>query len=301
MPIFPNTTSIAINHPILGYGTTPSEIGPMSIELALWLKDRLELVNFKKMSKDLEHAEFMEKSFQRQESHEWDLRCRLAGVRGYTHPLCNEIADFTPLGLQLAERVSTYLTESTDALQENPQVTDPDLWTKTEDVFLMGNITIRQAAMLKVLLSAINEAEQTNRTELDEQFRSAGAAERVKEEDIVRQARQSAKEAKEAGIGTFLNIFAERQTFNVPQAFQAKVYGYAIDPTNPMGHGPSVAFVPTAMFGHRARVDLKNLVKYGLVDMKAYITGVRGRPKHLVRVSTPGSIVVKDLTAKGII
>jgi len=60
-------------------------------------------------------------------------------------------------------------------------------------------------------------------------------------------------------------------------------------------------FVPTSILEQKSRNDLKVLVKLGLVDLKAVAAGVRGRPKHIVRVNDIGRIMVEDLTARKLI
>jgi len=60
-------------------------------------------------------------------------------------------------------------------------------------------------------------------------------------------------------------------------------------------------WVPTSTFAQNTRNDLTQLLKYGLVDMRAWHTGGRGRARHVIRPSTIGRILLKDLEKEGII
>lgn len=298
MPIYPNSRFIPINHPILGKGLLPSRIGPMSVELAKWLKFRLDWQKQQEEGNSLGAERTSSYYFKNPETHEWNMRCMLASIRAYKPELCTELGYLTPTGRTLAELVFELFQEKGSLVTSDANMFKSETWTKTDQVFIMGQITIRQAAMLKLLWTACLDAEQTNREELDEEFRSWQTIERRDEEakaasraQLVKDIREDIKEA--GGPETYLDVLFERELHNEPQSFQARVIG---------GHGQErKAFVPTAIFGQRARNDLTNLIRYGLVDLKAVATGLRGRPKHIVRVSQPGQVVVTDLTNEHLI
>lgn len=286
----PNGRNIAVNHTYLGKGLTPGRIGPMSMEMCIWLDARIGFQTFLSANPDQEIAQRMFSGHFAGEHHEWDIRCRLAGSRGYEpSPLCEPSGTLTPYGYEIAFLCQSHIQDNMDIIGIHPEILDEEKWTKTVDVFLMGGLTKRQASMLKLLYFAIIDAERTNRLELDERFQSYRKQQELKADTNV--GLEFLPDLVSAS-GT-VDLFAERDARNVSQDFQAIMYG-AENTTRK-------AFVPTAMFGQKARTDLNTLIKYGLVDMRAYVSGVRGRPKHVVRVSPPGAVVVNDLMLQELI
>jgi hypothetical protein len=297
MPIYPNPSKIFINHPILGKGDIPERIGPMSTELAIWLESKT------RYAIDIESGDALDKKmaisalnkFSDPKTHDWNMRCLLAATRGYLPLLCTPSGQLSTMGRVLGEMLVKIIQEHRPELRDIGFYRSEE-WTQTDHVIVHGNISVRQAAMLKVIEMACLEADRNKREELDKEYLSARSAERQAEETKNQEMQEMVKDMDLSKAGEqerILEVMFERDSHNIPQSMQARLVG---------GYGPDrLAYVPTAMFGQRARNDLTNLVRYGLVDLKAVANGLRGRPKHIVRVSPPGSVIVADLVEQGII
>jgi hypothetical protein len=281
-------------------GDIPERIGIMSTELAIWLEAKTRYAIDLEIGDDLD-KQLAQKALNRfgdAKTHNWNMRCLLAATRGYLPVLCDPVGSLSPTGRVIGEFLVNLFKDIRPDLVDSGFFKS-ETWTKTDQVIAHGNISVRQATMLKVIHLACLEAEYLKREELDKEYISSRNAERVGIEDTKDRDAKGAIKAMNLPKTTgsdqerILELMFERDSQNVPQSMQARLVG---------GYGPDrQAYVPTAMFGQRARNDLTNLVRYGLVDLKAVANGLRGRPKHIVRVSPTGLVVVTDLSERGII
>jgi hypothetical protein len=281
MPIFPNNRDISVFHPILGRGEEPTRLGDMSHELAQWLKWKLDEHNA--ISEDQSEIHNFARFFRQSDIQAFNTRSHISAARGYNPVLALDSGQLTQPGIERARLASAVIALGIG--QNVNSILKPSELEYTEDVFITGNITIRQAALLEAAHNAIIEAEELDRRELDKEFKTflqgyKGDNPHIPSED---------HEEPELEL---TELFKIRSFTNTTQPVQAITYNV----------GPSrEGYVPTAIFGQKARNDLKNLVKYGLVDLRAQAQGVRGRPKHVFRVSPTGLVVVKDLSRQNII
>ena len=144
---------------------------------------------------------------------------------------------------------------------------------QADEILLNATIPVRSLRMLQKLSTGIAEAEQAHT--------QGKLAKTIIPEE----------KDKKPHVGV-MSIKDTRSHVATPnQAFLPEIYQV------PTG---TQAFVPTATFGQKARTDLRYLIRYGMVELKAYVTG-RGRPKHIIRVSTPGERILLDLQKQGLI
>jgi len=317
MPIFPNEHSIVISNPYLGKGTTAFQIGQISTELFLWLRAKFQqeqaLAKAEQTTNDPKVGQlaFTGQSLSKA-IHDFNMRSLLSAVKSYDPPLATLTHPLPGIVGRLTQQGETYANLVQDCIYENllgrPDIEEIALnqasWTQADHVFVNGEISLRQARMLQLLQRAVYDAEQTNRKELDERFKaklhlSPGYSDKETEKaEGDEETESEGKDPDEPNLqildvvgNSLLDLMINQQRANDTQDFQAIVLDLGLDQRSNIRQ----AFVPTAIFGTRARTDMKNLTKYGLVDLKAYATGNRGRPKHIVRVSPTGAIVLDHL------
>jgi len=321
MAVISTSRSVTIYAPTFEREPIKSQVPNMSMELAVWLTHKLGVVESRRADGYMLEARLM--AFHSPKTHNWNQRCKLAASRTYSPELADSDGELTPFGLTTAEQLrEMFMSADREEFERGIRVTswdtdndvttilsttkaqESEFWTKAEHCFLSGSLSVRQLKMLEMLLKATEEAEQLNREELDEKFRSVKTAEAPDPDDL-----ENIGVIRPNQIANMIvDIGTQREAMNTPQAFQAKMFDIhsstqmSVEMNQELERAPlRLAFVPTAMFGQKARNDLVQLERYGLVDLKAYITGHRGRPKHMVRVSTTGEITVRDLRRLGVL
>lgn len=276
---------IRVNHDLLGKGELAFQLGQMSTEFAIWLKAKIEYVRAGHDETDIKLSSTKLRN--------WDYRCRRAATRGYAQPYSDDRGALTELGQTMANYAKQKIALHHDHLEEIHAL-EPDAWTTADDALIIASFTIRQASMLKLLYNAILDAERTNRTSLDDSFhnprKDAIPAHALYEGQVRKEARQHQQI-------TLLDTFEQMQKTELSQEFQAIMIDLDADATAQSRQ----AWVPTFIFGHKARNDLKTLIRFGMVDVKQMFGTGRGRPRHVVRVSPPGIVVVNHLIRKNMI
>ncbi len=323
MPLWVTSRTIAIAHPILIREILARDIGQISLELMEWLKDKLYLQEAIEAGHDNTVGERI-RGFRDYKVQDWNDRCLLAAMRGYRPTFVDSRGELTKAGMDKAQMIRDFYIDAINWQRDHPpqipsdydpariipmdelpiaRMAEKQFWTKAEHCFLSMEITKRQYSMLRMLQKALAEAEATNRTRLDEKYMSARSAQMLDElgqidENLASQEEVARLNALRA-TNTVTSIFDEIASLGVSQSFQAVMlnahpeYDY-LTPDLSRPKPKLEPYVPTAMFGQRARNDLNVLVKYGLVDLKAFHTGVRGRPRHIVRVSEVGTVLIND-------
>ena len=308
MPVLHDTKTIIISHPIAGLGPQPAQLGPMSLELALWLKYRLEEFLAHSTYDHLEAAQ-LANFFQSPDVHEWNVRCILAGTRGYKTKLCAETGKLSEYGLTIAKTATEIIDQTERELfKSDPTGVAPKnfknwrTWKSADELFISANFSVRQARMLKLMLDAITEAERLNKQHLVYDWTKISTNDEIAgngTEPLPVSQKPQTDEDDQNGetrllppVSELTDILSYKSHHIENQPFEA------ITLMSDIGRR---GFVPTAIFGQKARNDMKMLTKYGLVDIKAYAHGQRGRPKHVVRPSVIGDRLVADLVRRGII
>lgn len=320
---------IVIRNKVVGAAPELVDLGPkgMSLELAVFLHYKLLESQYKAEDDErlsgVQYALTGHKIFR-------DLvtRSQLAGMRGYRPKLIENYHMITPLGKDRAEKVGPLIEEINNELDNIVNV--PDEWQDSDEMFLLAGIPVRVALMLQLLSKAIKEAkrayevEQANskyqvvpdpqdevldlltddtkepippkslediarENEQKQIFaRMRKAADQAQEAIRTQNAPTRSQPPQEAGLEDLVDGTLQS---TLPQDFSAIVLPFeklAIE---------NKVWVPTATFGQKARNDLVVLVRYGLVDLKQYNEGNKGRPKHVIRPSRIGYTVLRDLEA----
>lgn len=310
MPIFDNGRTIFIAHPIAGKFPETQQLGHCSTELAFWLRLRNQ---YEKARLDTEPDIAVTERLQRQiltnqHTQDWNTRSVQSGLRGYKPQLCNETGKLTIYGKELANYAQTVysalLYECANIRVDVPDPTNPDNFKKADDCFITADISIRVFKLLQIITQAIDEAEirhaeqniQTN-SRLHLQYiadffnNEAELSKKVRMQEG-RIKGQKSKRFSIDNVPDASDLIRGPEITDLDPLYMMQSQIRAIDITND-------AYVPTGSFGQRARSDLRVLFKYGLVDLRTYSLGGRGRPPHIIRTSVTGRIVVKDLEKQG--
>jgi len=310
MPVWPNNRAIIISHPIYGKGLEPERLGHMSTELCQWLKYKLDEQTA--IDADETDALGFKQFFTQPTINAFTTRSLISAIRGYSPSLCYENGRLTNRGIETAKIARAIIMDKENLGAHD--ILDLTKITRTEDLFITGEVTIRQAALLKMIYNAVLDAEANDRRELDKEYQALLQGNNQQRNEITQtqqmallaknnqdstngtdytNSRESAKDTTEIE-GDLTDIFRVSERTNETQPLQAITFN--------LGAGQRrQGYVPTAIFVQKTRNDLRNLVKYGLVDLRAHVQGVRGRPKHVVRASPTGVIMVADLVRQDVI
>lgn len=273
---------LVIKHKLMGNSQEAANLGPMSMELALWLEYKLTEADMREQedSDGLAGIQY----FLNRDPVLADvvIRSQLAGMRGYDPKLVEQYDYLTHLGLEKAKRARIVIKEINETLDNI--VYSPNDWHNSDEMFITAGIHKRAIMMLRVMKSAIHEARRRYEDGTD-------APPPVKVNDETKETTRSLppEQNEFPTIDSIADLRHVVKKTELPTNFETIIfYGELTDEE-------SRCWVPTAAFGQRARYDLNILVKYGLVDLKSYNLGNKGRPKHIVRPSRIGHTVLKDL------
>ncbi len=294
-----NPSNVVINHNLLGKGPLVGQIGPMSVELMIWLKAKRELDVARRLAANPDEVPQYGQFLSSQKDREWDHRCRWAATKIYKPRLADELGNLSEDGQIKANYVIEKLQSLKDILNDDPNILNIDKWTKADQVIAMGSLSIRQAKMLRVIHNATIDAERMNREFLDREYRSNRTEDDRRRREIARIAEETTNQTNQ-----------QSQAFNAEQAILSlaieaekaddkvqELQGIVID------GGPNYGrkgFVPTAPFSQKSRVDLAALLRFGLLDLSALVNAGRGRPKHVVRLSRPGQVLLEHVIRLGL-
>jgi sortase (surface protein transpeptidase) len=290
--------AIFIAHKLVGNHPNVLELGEMSMELAIWLEAELSRTRLKE-SGDQDALTGLNNFLGQPQIRAIVERSENAAERGYTPQLRDEYGNMTQDGRIKAELVSEIIQEVNE-FRENYAYT-PMSWIGADEIIINATIPVRSLKMLQMLSRGTAEAEDIHRNgrlaqtvqqqqrllEL-ENSENSDKAENAEESENSNQQQDSDKKPY-IGVVSIRDTRANVATPN--QEFQPQIYN---------GAQGAQAYVPTSTFGQKARTDLRYLIRYGLVELKAYVTG-RGRPKHIIRVSTPGERILLDLQHRNLL
>lgn len=276
---------IFIAHRVIGDSPKVQDIGPIALELCIFLEAKLTEQDLRDSGADPEIITGITNFFGAPYMRSLFSRGYNACLRGYDPKLILENGKLTEIGRIRALAVKP-LIEELNAYQENFAY-EPQKWLEADEIIVNATIPIRPLRLLKLLTDAISETEQAH---------AAKAMSRL-----------SGRIAEESDIAIDL---VKRDIKDQPDRrilMMEEIEMHIHTPTNDIkpemldiGANFIEAYVPTAPFGQRTRSDLRWLVRLGLVDMRAYLSTGRGRPKHVIRPSIPGQRVLTSLLQRGI-
>lgn len=325
MTILPTPQGIFFNHPIIGALTESQELGEMSMELILTLhtlslldenpdiqaEDSYVATNsaFRTNLINPSTGELMSKTDFTAQPRIRALRDRayISATKGYNPPLIQQISSrhtptLTPAGhiyAKNATHVINILNDEVDNLGY-----EPHRWQEADMLFNSASIPRRALGMLYMLNAGITEAEQ--RYASHNMSLLASRQDPVEDPSALAEqlglldpfnapknkANSDVKSLDETRV-SLVSLMGAIDRVNMPvQEFEAALY--------PVGAQKFEAWVPTATFGQKARTDLKYLIKFGLVEIRAFISAGRGRSKHIIKPSLPGTSLLTDLARKKI-
>jgi hypothetical protein len=307
MPVMNFGETIFIAHKIAGTGENVAKLGEMSLELAIFLEAQYNLERLKELG-DHEKAKHLTAFFGQPQIRAIADRAKVAGNRGYLEQLTDVYGNLTPMGREKALVASEIIAEI-NAEQENLAY-EPSKWLKADELIINATIPTRALRMLQLISKAITQVEQDHaakamRRMVEEQQRAQAGKEAVNNSDLANETTESDRH-KEPTVGNY--IPKQAKTHDKPKVINladleinTQVPDQAFIPQVFETEQAVQAYVPTATFGQKARTDLRYLIRYGLIELKAYVAGGRGRPKHVVRCSTPGERMILDLTERHIL
>lgn len=328
MPLVNFGDYVFIAHPIVGNSPAVQHLGDISLELCLYLETKLTELDLAEHG-DPNAITGLKNFFDNPPMRALYSRGYNACKRAYQPPYLDKLGNLTPLGqdkAMLAKEIICELNEYQDNLAYEPLK-----WLEAQDIIVNATIPIRALRLLNVIQSAISKAEQLNAkdamslmiAEMDrrsgqtfEEFQRNNTIQNEDENGQTEQEEQNIETEQTTQIEQIRNKTTNTpiapETTSKPQQNEMLLLNELELQSNMpdaniaaeifnLNSGISEGYVPTAPFGQRARTDLKHLIKFGLVDMRAYVTPGRGRPKHVLRVSIPGQHVLRSLITKGIL
>lgn len=288
--------AIFIAHKLVGNHPNVLELGEMSMELAIWLEAELSRIRLKE-SGDHDALSGLSNFLGQPQIRTIVERSENAAERGYTPQLRDEYGNLTQDGRIKAELVSDIIQEVNE-FRENYAYA-PMSWIGADEILINATIPVRSLKMLQMLSRGTAEAEDIHRNgrlaqTVQRQQRLLNQEKENETEDSDKDTENS-NQQQDSDKKQYIGVVSIRDTrANVAtpnQEFQPQIYNSA--------QGDQ-AYVPTSTFGQKARTDLRYLIRYGLIELKAYVTG-RGRPKHIIRVSTPGERILLDLQHRNLL
>lgn len=296
MPIFNMNGQILIAHPVAGLGEEIEQLGEMSTELAIWLDGKLlESSIAPKIQNDNKSG--LSTYWDQPHLAALNARCMIAASKGYKNPLSDKYGELTPLGQDKANQAQKVIQIINDnsPTGEDYWAYQPNKWKIATDVLIKATIPIRALTLLDMIEHAVSEAEQTYNVYSTEHPNETQDPQTPDILDLNPNSPQSPTDRPRVfqGERRVADFYEVEKDTEVTQKVNACLYL--------IGTRRREAWVPTATFGQRARSDLKVLVRFGLVSLKAYIAGGRGRPRHVLRVSPPGRIIINDMAIRKIL
>lgn len=291
MPIMPfgDKVLIANKYRDVSRGPDAMLLGEMSIELAIYLEAKLNEQKARELYDQIVTDESVRamQFFDQPELKDTVGRCYNAGNRGYSPRLIDTRNNLTEEGIEKANQAIPVIAELNEI--SGGIAYKPNEWRNAEDFFIIATIPVRSLRMLQVIYRAITRAEQKDANEaLGTNFPLPFPT----DDDLPEQTDKSNGKNKtdEGMLEALMNV---QDNVDMPQTkFTPQLYQSGAN---------REAYVPTATFNQKAKTDIKYLIKFGLVELKAYVGGHRGRPKHVVRHSRAGSILLVNLEEKKII
>lgn len=214
-------------------------------------------------------------------------RSEVAGSKGYRPALCNQYGILSDYGHVIAELLDPIIAEINDKTNYLPY--KPQDWETADHLAISIQVSKRAARLLKLMMLAIERIEQKDALMLSGRYETEVLAQtntnqtndenQQKEQEFTPDLLDPRDLLEQRTIPT---IIPEPVMFNM-SAIQRQ------------------AWVPSTNFDSNTRRDLKHLLRYGLVDQKVWPTGGRGRPRLVIRPSTPGAKLVKNLEREEIL
>lgn len=321
MPVSNFGSAIGIAHKVLNINHMVMEMGitDMSMELAIWL------LAHAKSAETLGEGTFLQSSTTLRQMSE---RALTAATRGYRPMLADtdnkrNIPILTTHGQILANK----LAEVIDVINEETDNSawNPSQWNTADEMFIVANIPLRTVK----LLNMFNMAILTTETKFANKMREAGitsvtpaAASYLYEFNIPilggidRTKNSETDKNPNKQYDTDKNSETDktnRQDKNtdfyipvMPSQIRAGMNNIRqeIAPNDCLlfqdGNAPHwAAWVPVSIFSPSTRVDMRYLYRFGLVDLRAFNSPGRGRPRLIVRPSIVGDKLLKDLEKNG--
>ena len=289
--VFAMGNLIIVKHKTMGNSPEATNLGGMSMELALWLEYKLREHEYR-LANDTDNLAGIQYYLKR-DPYLTDLvnRSKLAAYRGYNPRLVDSAYNtLTPFGLEKARQASIVISEINQEF--NNIVYVPAEWVDLDEMFVTAGIPIRIINMLRTIHNALIEAQAKveagdwhNADEQDETDKDP--LQRITEEN---------KQKVQRRTDDIVNITTLEDNLKVterPEEITVKLLN--------TGAPKPEAWVPTAPFGQRGRNDLNVLVKYGLIDLRSYLTGDKGRPKHIIKPARNGLVLLENLEKIGLL
>lgn len=215
-------------------------------------------------------------------------RCIVAGTRGYQPPLLDDNGNLNEKGSSISELVKPIIEELDSYSEGYPY--EPDKWNNADDLFLSATIPVSSIMILDVIARNCIYKErdfellttEQKEYQIDLDFKTLSGT-------IV----PTQGVSTVAPVGEAITLSAIRRARRVPLTVMSVMVKRSGSPAYD-------AYVPTVTFDMKTRRELSTLYKFGLLDLRAFLAGSRGRPKHIVRPSTNALKLMLGLKNEGI-
>src|SRR6185369_14616657 len=304
MPYSDLGSNILVFHHIgdIHYQIEKSGLGDCSVELAVWLDAKHRESQWR--AQGATDADISQTFIHSREAQLLATRAHVAAVRGYRPRWADMNGQLTPVG-------QSKLTSAVQAINSILEETDnepfqPKAWQTAEQAYLRAVIPKRTLKLLTVIKQAIHAAEhkynevaenEQDPTTLAKHARDLGLTVPGLTPEINRTHTQPSNTHP---LPAFQPVPFTQANMNMPNVVQD------VESRDTLLFRALLAtrwdaWVPASMFTSTTRHDMFTAYRYGLVDLHAFNSGTRGRPRLIIRVSSVANMVLADLARRKLI
>lgn len=288
MPILNTGNHLLITHRLVGKNPVINPLGDISVETTIMLEAHYLDKTAAYLETNKPHNTGIEAAKRDRTNLNWLIRAYKAAEH-HDPPLATSFGELTTHGESLTDVAAQTMSILYD---HDPNYAHPELLGSPDDWFIQLRMPIRSVRMLQSMHQAIKDSEL---------FYNINGPRTETWEEIVKEFK--ANQTKQKPLRTIYaedpnELFHLEPTFNLQidnqksQNFET-ITIQAKDFADPEVPTKRTTIIPTSIFGQKARTDLKQLMRYGLVNVRVIRHGGRGRPKQAVLISPIGQKLVE--------
>lgn len=295
-------TNIAICHVAFEGDTLPQGAQDLSVELLLWLNAKQNEQKWRDQGTPDGTLNGPRSFLAQQKMRDLAERSLVAARRGFRPELANEAGYLTTVGSALAARMSPLV----DHLAQNTSTAwDPTTWVRADELFITAAIPVNVVKILNLFYVAVTKTErkfaEVRQTSGDlNQFQIPGTNLFTTPNNAGTPTGNFIRAQMTESPRTPIPTFVPLPTSTLPGVLKDTTQQF--DETNTylmqtalnegsMWH----AWVPVSIFQPSTRTAMRYLYRLGLVDLRAFSTQGRGRPRLIVRTSSVGERLLRHL------
>lgn len=310
-------TYVAIRHVALENDIIPTDLHDISVELAIWLHAKLNEDKWRDSGMPDGTLNGPRSFLGQTKMRDLAERSLVASLRGFRPELCTSFGNLTSVGSALAQTLGPLVDQ---IAEQSRSAWEPTQWTQADELFLTAGIPVTAIRILNLFYVAVTKTERA--------FLDARRASEPLDDVRFRIPGVNILLPQETAQSTNNFIKLQEQALpakdpNAPQD-QSKVPFRSIPtftptPTSVMNNSHREttqhfdetstylmqaavsegshwqAWVPVSVFQPSTRNLMRYLYRLGLVDLRAFNTQGRGRPRLIIRTSSVGERLLRHL------